>query len=145
MLTKIGATILIIFGLVMIMGVIVGIAEGNSKYSLVTDLSLGTLAGILPIALGVRLLWRQATQQNELQRQADNKMVFLVAARLGGKLTALEVAQQTNIPLTKVQKILDSLQRDGLADLRVSSSGAIIYEIKGLNLSESEKNESERL
>jgi TRAP-type C4-dicarboxylate transport system permease small subunit len=68
-LTLVVAVLLGLFGFVMLAGVLIGVLEGTSRYSPVTDLSLSFLFGVLPLALSwllfrlVREAWPDAKEK----------------------------------------------------------------------------------
>lgn len=143
--TKIGAILLIFFGVIIVAGTLIKITDGSSKYPLVTDLLMMSLLGVGPLVLGIWMLNRQNKQQKLQQTSQQQRLVLSLAARLGGKISALDISQHTTIPLQKANSILEELHHLGQAEILISQKGEVLYEIKGLNLSEEERKNAERL
>jgi hypothetical protein len=121
------AAILSMFGIVILAGVCIQALEGTSRYSLVTDLLLTILFGILPIVCGVRLYRR--TRQAVTRRTVEDseKIVLQLAKKRRGALTVAEVAANSALTLEQAKATLDRLNVQGFNEMDVSDAGIIVY------------------
>ena len=144
-LSKITAWFLIVFGVVMLAGAIININEGTSDNKTSTDLMLIPIFALLPMLGGAYWLYSINTKDRLEQSAVEQRMILSLAARLGGKISILDVAQHTPISQSQAQKHLSDLQKIGAVELRVTDSGEILYEIKGLLISDEERDSASRL
>jgi len=93
------AALLGVFGVVILAGVCIGIVEGTSKYSLVTDLLLTILFGMLPVVCGLGLYKRirQAVTRRTVEDSA--KIVLQLAQKHHVALTLVDVAANSALTL----------------------------------------------
>lgn len=121
------AGLLSVFGVVMIAGVLIGILNHTSKYTLLTDVLLTLLLGVLPLVGG--LLLGQRVRAKVASRQADawEKSVLQVAKQHHGMVTAMDVACNSAMTLAQAKDTLDQLNLKGFNEMDVSESGTIIY------------------
>jgi DNA-binding transcriptional ArsR family regulator len=143
--SKFVAGFLIVFGVIMLAGAIININEGRSSTKLSTDLMLIPIFALLPMFGGAYWLYSIHTKNRKEQIAVEQRMILSLAARLGGKISILDIAQHTPIPQAQAQKHLSELQKIGAVDLRVTESGEILYEIKGLLISDEERDSASRL
>lgn len=143
--SKFIAGFLVVFGVVMLAGAIININEGTSSTKLSTDLMLIPIFALLPMFGGAYWLYAINTKQRKEQIANEQRIILSLAAKLGGKISILDVAQHTPISQAQAQKHLNELQKIGVVDLRVTESGEILYEIKGLLISNEERDSASRL
>lgn len=124
------AVLLSAFGVVMIAGVLIGILNHTSQYTLLTDVLLVLLFGALPLVGGVLL--GQRIRANTATRQADawEKTVLQVAKRHHGMVTAIDVACNSVLTLEQAKDTLDQLNLKGFNEMDVSESGTVIYKFR---------------
>jgi len=61
------------------------------------------------------------------QNESPERIILKLAKANNGMVTAGDVAIEANIPLEEAQRQLDSLAKKGLAQVRIRSSGALVY------------------
>jgi len=59
--------------------------------------------------------------------ESPEKAILRVARKNGGQVTPGEVAIETDISVDEARKELDKLARNGMAEVRVRSSGVVVY------------------
>ncbi len=124
------AVLLSAFGVVMIAGVLIGILNHTSKYTLLTDFLLTLLFGVLPLVGGVLLY--QRVRANTATRKADEweRTVLQVAKRHHGIVTAMDVASNSALTLEQAKDTLDQLNLKGFNEMDVSELGTIVYKFR---------------
>src|SRR6266487_3648391 len=121
------AVLLGVFGVVMLAGVCIGILEGTSKYSLVTDMVLTILFGILPLACSVGLYKRIRRAVTRRTVEDSEKIVLQLAQKHHGALTVVDVAANSALTLEQAKETLDQLNSKGINEMDVSDAGIIVY------------------
>jgi hypothetical protein len=92
--------------------------------------ALFVLGGLLPLAASAYLLWRLIRRGRPpwLWRGRWRQVAILrLARRLGGRLTAADVALGIGLPLGEAKAALNELARKGYVGLEVSPSGVLVY------------------
>lgn len=125
-LWRVGAVLLIVFGLVMLLGVSIGLLEGDSEYKVRTDLVLACGLGGIPLGSGI-WLWRRVGVVAASRRQAEREKIVLQLAVQHSALTVMEVVAQSPLTLEQAKEALDSLNLKGLNYMDVSDVGVIVY------------------
>ncbi|MBN2737516.1 MAG: hypothetical protein JXR70_11085 [Spirochaetales bacterium] len=94
--------------------------------------------GILPLISGIR----RSFQRKWLSRQEENqarvskkdkakdieKSILKVASNNKGRLTVLELANETDLSIEEAKSALDQMAAKGYVELKVSENGLILYE-----------------
>jgi len=124
------ALLVSVFGLVMLAGVLIQFLEGTSKYSLVTDVLLSILLGVLPLVGGVILYRRVRRTVARRQREEREAAVLRVARDRGGVVSPVDVAADCGLSLEHAQEILDELHRRGFNEMDVSDTGVVVYRFR---------------
>jgi hypothetical protein len=95
------------------------VREANMKYDTEAALALGVAA----------MSGRYVETGGVSYRKADSaeKTILKVARKNGGQVTPGEVAIESDISVDDARKELDKLAKNGLAEVRVRSSGVIVY------------------
>ncbi len=124
------AVLISAFGVVMIAGVLIGILNHTSKYTLLTDVLLTLLFGVLPLVGGVLLC--QRVRANAATRKAEEweRTVLQVAKRHHGIVTAMDVAGSSAMTLEQAKATLDQLNLKGFNEMDVSELGTIVYKFR---------------
>ena len=124
------AVLISAFGVVMIAGVLIGILNHTSKYTLLTDFLLTLLFGVLPLVVGILLY--QRVRANAATRKADEweRTVLQVAKRHHGIVTAMDVASNSALTLEQAKDTLDQLNLKGFNEMDVSELGTIVYKFR---------------
>jgi hypothetical protein len=92
--------------------------------------ALFVLGGLLPLAVSTYLLWRLMRRRRPpwLRRGRWRQVAILrLAQRLGGRVTAADVALDTGLSLGEAKAVLNELARKGYVGLEVSPSGILVY------------------
>lgn len=96
-------------------------------------IALAIAAG-LPAAGGSWLLARHfgagrriANRREQLRRDTLEAEILKMAARHGGRLTAVEVAAELAVPATTAEELLSDLMRRDLAEIEITDSGVLVY------------------
>jgi hypothetical protein len=135
-LTAVGiAAGLALAGAIYFLPTIIGRKSRNAKKIFVLNL-LGAWTGIFWV---VALLW--AVFSEDISRLLDEqreRQILSLAERSGGKITPLELAQETNLPLKDAKGLLEALCQRGTAEVEVTEEGNLVYVFRGF-LSEQEK------
>jgi hypothetical protein len=121
------AVLLGMFGVVILAGVCIGILEGTSKYSLVTDVLLTLLFGILPVVCSMVLYKRIRQAVTRRTTEDGEKIVLQLAKKRRGTLTVAEVAANSPLTLAQAKATLDRLNVQGFNEMDVSDAGIIVY------------------
>jgi hypothetical protein len=121
------ATLLALFGLVMILGSTINLADQKPHESVASDAAVLLLAGILPLALGVWLFWRTLTGASRRAFEAREQAVVHVASRHRGVVTVPQVAEESGMTLEQAKEVLDRLYHKSFNEMTLSDSGEIIY------------------
>jgi hypothetical protein len=110
-----------------------------------TDVSSSIGGGFITLALaaiagyyGIRLFRPSAAKHKKPNAEQRERLALTCAAASGGKLTEASLSLDSGLSLDESKKLLDSLASRGVAELEVSSSGALVYAFPGL-ISEGEK------
>lgn len=138
------SVLLILFGLTMILGSFIMMAQHNPKYTLTSNLALMIITGIIPLVVGV-LFFLNTRKKNRMQLNDQLENIILKLAKANnGKLTAGEVAMNSSLSVEQAKKYLDNLCIKGEVDLFISDSGISVYKFK-IIIPEDEKNGAEKL
>lgn len=132
---------LIFIGFLML---IVGfISLADEANSLVVSLLWLLVGGALPMLFGAFWL-RSVLKKDEKEHLAAQELEALgVIAKMGGKVTPLELSNKMLITLEQSQNLLENMQKSGRADLRVTDKGDILYEVKNIVVTKEEKENSQ--
>jgi len=95
------------------------VRESNLRYDAEAALALGTAAMSDRYGQAAGLSYRRA--------ETPEKTILRVARQNGGPVTPGEVAIESDISVDEARKELDKLAKSGMAEIRVRSSGVIVY------------------
>lgn len=107
--------------------VIAGVADPGTWGALVFTLGLGGGASV-----GAYYGLRSAGTQAALPAGDPTQMILALAAREGGRVTAIEVAAKTSLTLSQAQATLEGLAAQSLVTSIVTDEGVELYRVKGL-------------
>ena len=99
------------------------IGDDSSWVTWIVTLTLGALPILVAVWL-FRSVWRSSSRrQNEkLERQ-----VLQLSARVGGRLTPMQVARTTRLTLEESKALLDRLDIEGHCQIELADNGVISY------------------
>ncbi|MGE3538005.1 MAG: hypothetical protein AB7N91_11310 [Candidatus Tectimicrobiota bacterium] len=121
------AACLLILGTLIFVGAIIGILEQTSHYSVLTDLLLASLLGLLPIAAAAWLI-RRIRRQVVTRREARLETTVLrLAAQHNGVLTVMDVVVNSTLSVDQAKRLLDQLNLKGVNDIHLSEQGIMTY------------------
>ncbi|MBX7152404.1 hypothetical protein K1X84_12235 [bacterium] len=134
----IGGAFFAIIGLASILtGEYVGSGQtytGDDKLS--TLIGLFGFCGLIPMAftgLIVFRLFRKKRQHEEEMNLWLESSILKFAALNQGKITAEETAMEFHIGVAQSKSILEEMVIKGIAELRVTDNGTLVYVFSGLN------------
>ena len=82
---------------------------------------------------------RIGRRREELRRDTLEAEILKMAARHGGRITAVEVAGELAVPAGTAEELLNELMRRELAEIEITDSGLLVYAFHDLqHLSEKE-------
>lgn len=138
--------VLILFGLAMTGGGIADIfdPERDQEYTVFFMLSVVFVMGILPTIGGGWLCHHMyKTMRNRKVEEAEREILCL-AQEHQGRLTIADVTINTSLSSAEAKKALDLCNMNGLTDVEVTDSGAVVYRFYDI-ISDDERNESKGL
>jgi hypothetical protein len=126
-LRRVGVVCLMLFGLAVLGGTFIQLVEGTSSYTLLTDVVMALVFGVLPLVGGGWLYWRlrQATAQRVTAER--ERVVLQLAVQQRGGVTAVDVATNSTLTLEQAQATLEQLHLKGANEVDVSEPGVIVY------------------
>ena len=95
------------------------VRESNLRYDAEAALALGTAA--------MNDRYGQASGLSYRKADSPEKTILRVARQNGGLVTPGEVAIESDISVDEARRELDKLAKNGMAEIRVRSSGVIVY------------------
>lgn len=120
------AAILTFFGLIFL------IAASLDPWRIFPGISLLMIAGLL-------IYLRNLAAQAKAREERIEAEVIRLAKRKGGYVSIADVSSELNIPVEKARKILEGLERKGVAFLdfkRIGDEGIEVYRILGTDRSD---------
>ena len=99
------------------------------------------LVGILPLVMGLYGVIKRSirTRRERSQRPAQlEREVLQAARRLGGRVTVVQVAAETDHPLDEIQSTLDTMTVKGYVSQEILDTGVIRYDFPSLLEGETE-------
>ncbi len=117
------AAILIFFGLIFL------IASALDPIRILPGLSILAVAGLL-------LYLRHRVEEAKALEERLEAAVIRLARRKGGFISIADVSSELNIPIDTARKLLESLERKGVAFLdfkKIGDEGVEVYRILGVD------------
>ena len=93
------------------------------------------ILGVLPFASGVGkglLLWAKNKGAARKRPQELEGTILRAARKVGGRVTVVQIAAETDLPLDEVQTVLDSMTAKGYVAQEVLDTGVIRYDFPAL-------------
>ena len=90
-----------------------------------------TLLGVMPLISGIR---KRSGRKNKKAKMASGirrdqeKEILNLASSKGGRITALQTAGSTSLTIEEAKNALDSMVKEGYAQLNVEENGTLMYE-----------------
>jgi putative Mn2+ efflux pump MntP len=137
---KISSVILIIFGLLMIAGMILNRDNGTSKNSLAADLVMVVIVGLVPLLTGIFMI-RSANQNKKRTTINQTEVAVLRQAQAQeGRITIAEAALSLQTSIAEAKEVLDKMQSNSIFEIALTEDGTLIYQInQSLNRIKPEK------
>lgn len=132
---KIAAVLLMIMGAIFTSVIFMAIFGDDPQRSSI--IGGGFMLGVVPLIVGI-LLWR-GSRNGERKFLMNNyeQQIFKIASQNAGHLTPTELAMKTDLSISESKKVLETMQIESYCELKISSSGSILYYFreldKGLN------------
>ena len=126
---KVFGAILLAVALFMLIGFFKAGPKGGAAFILTF-----LIAVVLPAAGGIYLFRSAAAEgaglaerKERLRRQTLEAELLRLAGRRGGRLTVAEAAAETAFDALTVEESLKKMAIDGLAEVKISESGVLVY------------------
>ncbi len=128
---KITATLMIIWGMLMVGGSILVIEDEVNNNIFNADIIIILLMlGVLPLFLGVWLLW-EGNRNAKATKIAQNQENLLAHARASqGKITITEAALVLKKSIAEAKAALDELHAKEIFEIEISQEGALEYVLR---------------
>ena len=126
---KIGAVLLIGFGMMMIAGMIINQGNGKSENSLVADLALAGIFGAVPITLGIWIIRNDIHKKKQSLNNQTEVALLRKAQSQDGHITIAEAALTLAVSVTEAKTALDKMQSNGIFEIAITDDGTLIYQI----------------
>ncbi len=125
---------------------VVGFLRADANPAALSTMVALLIGAGLPAAGGGWLLARHFgvgrgidRRREELRRDTLEAEILRMAARRGGRLTALEAAAELAVPATTAEELLNGLMSREVAEIEITDSGLLVYAFHDLRrLSEKE-------
>ena len=107
-----------------------GFAASDKPMTLPVAVIAFSVAVVIPTATGFGLLRSYHRERNGVARHGAHEReteVLRLAGRRGGKLTVVEVVQETDLEASDAEALLQKLAEQGLAELEMTDSGLLVY------------------
>ncbi|HEO66322.1 MAG TPA: hypothetical protein ENI73_10715 [Spirochaetes bacterium] len=88
---------------------------------------------VLPIILRKN---RGKIKSQALSAEERQKIILQIAKKNMGRVTPIDVAAESPIAIKEVEKILKDWSSNGYAEMKVSDSGMIVYQISFMDVDE---------
>ncbi|WP_054950926.1 hypothetical protein [Numidum massiliense] len=124
-----GIVLILFGGLIFIIG-LAAMAIGKES-SLTTDLVVLLFFGVLPFCLGVFMVVRKRKVLSQQYDERFEREILRLAERKGGALTAVELATETSLNTEEATELLETFTRRGIATVKVTESGVLVYQFTG--------------
>ena len=99
------------------------IGDDSSWVTWIITLTLGALPILVAVWL-FRSVWRSSSRR--LNERLENQVLQL-SARVGGRLTPMQVARATRLTLEESKALLDRLDIEGHCQIELADDGVISY------------------
>jgi len=143
-LKKVFAVLMIIFGMMIVGGVIINQDDPHKKSSLASDIVLGVMFGVVPLVLGI-YLFRKTSRKLEVSTDNKNQVALLQYAKAHqNKITIAEAALCLSSSVSEAKKLLDELQLKSIFEIELTEEGTLVY-VLNATLGGTDKSRSERL
>ncbi len=129
LIRKIGAILLIGFGVVITGGVLIGLDKGDYENSLATELVLMCLFGVFPLAVGIWILWDGQRKAKTAQINQTQVSLLKRAQAANGRITITEAALVLGQSVSNAKTILDEMQSKGIFEIAITDEGTLEYVI----------------
>ncbi len=74
--------------------------------------------------------------QHKLSAEEKQKIILQVAKKNNGRVTPIDVAADSPVSIKEAEEILKEWSSNGYAEMKVSDSGMIIYQISFMDVDE---------
>jgi len=118
-------------GCIRIIGSVWDMFDPESTTNTLEHVGIIAFLGLVPMAAGGMLLYRAYARSMESEREGAERGLLKMAEDRGGRLTAAEVASHSSYTIDEATKLLEGLHARGVAEMRVSDGGAIVFSFPG--------------
>ena len=141
---KVLAVLMIIFGMMIVGGVIISQDDPNRKSSLSSDIVVGIMFGVVPLVSGI-YLFRKTSEKIEQRADNKNQVALLQYAKAHqNKITITEAALCLSCSVGEAKGFLDELQLKSVFEIELTEEGTLVY-VLNPTLGGTDKSRSGRL
>ncbi len=126
---KIGAILMVCWGIVMTGGAVINIDKGEYDNSLAAELFMVSLIGVLPLVVGTWLLWDGARRAKTAQIDQTQVTLLKHAQASNGRITITEAALVLKQSVADAKAALDEMQSKGIFEIAITDEGTLEYVI----------------
>ncbi len=126
---KIGAILMVCWGALMTGGALINIDKGDYENSLVTELVLMSLFGVLPLIIGAWLLWDGVRKAKTTQINQIQVTLLKQAQASNGRITITEAALVLKKSIGEAKAVLDEMQSKSIFEIAITDDGTLEYVI----------------
>ena len=119
------AIVLILFGALIGLGALVD--SKPSDMSPLAEMVLVVLFSLVPLFLGVLIIYRVKTQTRHRRMEALEKEILELAKTNGGILSVQDLAMKTRLSLEESKTMLENFFADGWCGIDMDEGGRVIY------------------
>ncbi|SER33142.1 hypothetical protein SAMN04487944_10352 [Gracilibacillus ureilyticus] len=111
-----------------------------SSFGPVGDIIFLCIIGLAPLIGGVIMCrWALRIGRNRITPDPLENNILKLAEQRNGSLTAVELAMDTELSLGEAKAKLDKWANEGYVTIKISDSGALIYQFNGIISNEERK------
>jgi len=119
------AIVLILFGALIGLGALVD--SKPSDMSPLAEMVLVVLFSLVPLFLGVLIIYRVKIQTGHRRMEALEKEILELAKTNGGILSVQDLAMKTRLSLEESKTMLENFFADGWCGIDMDEAGRVIY------------------
>lgn len=121
------AVLLVLFGLFLILGSSINIADRKATESVPANVAVLLIAGVLPLVVGVWLFLHTQRGASRRALEAREQTVLRLASQHHGELTVPQVADESGMTLEQATEVLERLYHKSFTEMTLSDSGEMVY------------------
>lgn len=120
---------LVVVALVIGGGIGLNMMGGEPSLPMSENIVLLIIMGVVPFALGTYMILAQKADSLKVEQDYYTKKVVSLAKRNGGKLTPLDLSQETDLSVNDARSKLEQLQIQQVVYPDVLENGVLVYRL----------------